>query len=59
MPRHQGQKHSNSQDNMSALDPCNPTTVGPEKCNTAELQNKDFKIAVMSMFKDLKEALNE
>lgn len=44
---------------MSALDPCNPTTVGPEKCNTAELQNKDFKIAVMSMFKDLKEALNE
>jgi hypothetical protein len=41
---------------MSALDPSNPTPVGPEKCKTAESQNKDFKIAIMSMFKDLKEA---
>lgn len=30
------------------------TTVGPEKCNIAEAQEKDLKITIMNMFKDLK-----
>ena len=29
--------------------------IGPKKSNLAEAQDKDFKIAIMSMFKSLKE----
>jgi hypothetical protein len=32
---------------MTPLKPNNSTTVGPEKCNRAEAQDKDFKIALM------------
>lgn len=39
----------NSQENLSPSEPSNPTTVGPE----------DFKIAIMNVFKDLKEDMNE
>jgi hypothetical protein len=37
----------------------NPTRVGPDKCSVAEVQNKDFKIAIMNMFKNLKEKINK
>lgn len=29
--------------------------IGPKKSNLGEAQDKDFKIAIMSMFKSLKE----
>lgn len=46
-------KHSmNSQDSK-------PSPVGPEKCNTVKTQVKDFRIAVMNMFKDIREAMNK
>ena len=32
---------------MSPLEINNPTTVDPEKCNTAEAQDKGFKTALM------------
>jgi hypothetical protein len=35
-----------SQENMSSLESSNPTIVGPEKCNVAEAQDKDLKIAL-------------
>lgn len=37
-------KIDNSQDNMSPLDTLNLTTSGPEICNRAEAQIKDFII---------------
>lgn len=37
----------NSQDNMPPTGTRDPITVGPEKCNTAETQDTDFKIAVI------------
>jgi hypothetical protein len=53
MPRHpQKNRVNNSQDNMSPSEPSNPTTVGPEKYNTAETQNKDFKIAFNEYVRD-------
>lgn len=36
-----------------------PSPVGPEKCNTVKTQVKDFRIAVMNMFKDIREAMNK
>jgi hypothetical protein len=58
MPQRQHKHtHNNSQDNMSPPDPSNHTAVDPEKLNTAEAQNKDFKIAAVDMLKDLKEIL--
>lgn len=39
---------------MSLLDPNNPTTMGPEKWNTAEAQENDYKMAIMNLFKDFK-----
>lgn len=33
--------------------------MGPDKCNIAEAYDKDFKIATMSMFKDLKEDMDK
>ena len=44
MPRCQHKNTiNNSQDNMSPLEPSNPTTAGPEYSNIAEAQDKDFK----------------
>jgi hypothetical protein len=40
-------------------EPSNPTTAGPEKCNIAEAEDKDFPRAVMNMFKDLREDMNK
>ena len=34
---------------MPPLEVSNSATVGPEKCNIAEAQDKDFKIAIMNM----------
>lgn len=36
----------------------NHTVTGPEKSNLAEAQDKDFKVSIMNMFKDLKEDTN-
>lgn len=44
---------------MSPLETSNPTTVGPEKCNTVVAQEKDFKIAIMHMLKDINEDMNK
>ena len=35
-------KDVNIQDNMPLVEPTNPPTVGPKKCNIAETQYKDF-----------------
>lgn len=51
--------HINIQDNMPPLEPSNPTTVSPEKCNVAETQDKDFKIVIMNMYKEHKENVSK
>ena len=37
---------NNIQANMSPLKASNPTMVGSKKCNTAEAQDTDYKIAL-------------
>lgn len=37
----------------------NPATAGPEKYRVAEAQDKDFKIAIINVHKDLKEEMNK
>lgn len=44
---------------MPLPEPNSSTTVGPEKCNVAESQYKDFKLTILNMFKDLKESMSE
>jgi len=48
-----------SQDNMSPLEPSNPTTVIPEKGNILEAQDKDLTIVFINMIKILREEMNE
>lgn len=56
MPKYQhNNKINNNQDTVSPLEPSDPNIVAPEKCNIAETHDKDFKISIMNMFKDLKE----
>lgn len=56
--RHQHKNTSkNSQENISPPEPNNPTTVGPEKCNIAKAQDKDFKILVIK--EDMNKCHNE
>lgn len=43
---------------MSLLDPNNPTTMGPEKWNTAEAQENVLKIVFMNMLEVHKEEMN-
>jgi hypothetical protein len=43
---------------MSPIKPRNPNRAGPEYCNTAEVQEKDLKIALMNMIEVLKEETN-
>lgn len=60
MPRHQPRTTTfNSQDKVLPPEPNQPTTAGPEKCNIAEAQDKNFIKAVMNMIKDLKEHMNK
>lgn len=42
---------------MFPIEPHPLSIIGPEKYETAK-QDKNFKIAIMSMFKDLKEDMN-
>lgn len=35
------------------------TIVNPKKCNIIEVQDTDFEIAIMNMFKNLKEDTNK
>ena len=44
---------------MSSLEPSNPTTVHPEKCNIAEMQDEDFKIAIMNRSTDHKKNMDK
>lgn len=44
----------NSQDNMPSPEASNPIATCPEKSNLAETQDKDFKIRIVNIFKDLK-----
>lgn len=58
MPNHQRRNTINSsQDNLSPLEPSNPITVGPKKCNTAKAQDENFKIVIYEY--DLKENMNK
>ena len=57
MPKHQLQNRiNNSQGKISALESINPTT---EKCSIAEAQDKDSKVAIMNMYKDIKEDMSK
>lgn len=59
MPRCQGKDTiTNGQVNMSLMEPSNPTALGPEKYNVAEAQDKDLKLALMNMVKDLKSQIS-
>lgn len=48
-----------SQDNMPPLEANSPIEIGLEKDNSAETQDKDFKTAIMNMFKDFKGDINK
>lgn len=54
MSRHQHKTQTLIAKTMHPAEPTNPTRVGPRKFNIAESQDKDFKIAIMNVFKDLK-----
>lgn len=43
---------------MHPLGTSNSITVGPEKCNLTEAQDKNFNIAIVNMFWDLKSDKN-
>lgn len=47
------------QDSGPPPEAINPTAMLPEKRNLDETQNMDFKIAIMTMFKDLKDHMNK
>lgn len=58
MPGHQDKNTINdNQDNMSLPEPNNTMTIGPEKDNTAKSKDKNSKITITNMFKDLKRLL--
>lgn len=44
---------------MPLLETNNPITVSPKKCYKAKAQDKDFKVAIVNIFKDLKEDINK
>ena len=44
---------------MSAQEPSNLTTVGPENCNTAEAQDKDLKVDITNMIEVPEEDVNK
>lgn len=44
---------------MSPLEQSNPSTLDPEKYNIAEIQDKDFKIAIKNMLEILKDSINK
>lgn len=50
---------SNREDNMSSLEPRNPTKVDPEYYNTADVHDNDLKIAFMNMPEILKEKMKK
>lgn len=47
-----------SQNSLSPPQPSHPTTIGPEKCNIEEAQDKNFNIACMDMLEIPKEGMN-
>ena len=59
MPRHQCKNTINNRHYVSTGAQQPHTTVGPERCNAAEIQDKDFKAAIINMLNDLKEDMNK
>lgn len=55
MPRCQ---YKNSQENISQLEPNNPTTASTEYSNIAEAQKRDHESVCTKMIKSLKEEIN-
>lgn len=49
----------NIQDNVSPPEASDPLRVDSEKCHRVEAKDKELKIAIMSMFKALKEDMNK
>jgi hypothetical protein len=49
----------NSQENVPALEASNPIARGSGKCNISEAQDKNFKISIINIFKDIKERMNK
>lgn len=49
----------NGRDNITPLEPRNPIMIGTEKSNVTETQDREIKIVVMNMFKDLKWDMNQ
>lgn len=49
----------NSRDNITPLKHRNVIMTGTEKSNFTETQDREVKIAVMNMFKDLKGDMNQ
>lgn len=44
---------------MNLPEAANTTVIDAEKSNLTEAQDKDFQIAIMCLFKDLKEDVNK
>lgn len=51
--------HKNSQDNIPPPEGSNPIVIGPEKFNSVESSDNNFKIAIMNTFKDPKGDMNK
>lgn len=44
---------------MPPVEASSPISIDPEKSNLAGTHDKSFKIAIVNMFKDLKEDMNK
>lgn len=55
MKNHNDSNHGN----LSPSQGSKPTVTGTQKTNLAETYHKDLKIAIMKMFKHIKEEWNE
>lgn len=53
------EKHKHQQDGLAPPEASNSTAAGPEECDVAEAQDKDFTTAIMHTFKDLRKSTNE
>lgn len=49
----------NGQDSVPPLKAGKAILISPKKCSLAEAQDRDFKIAIMTMFEDIKEDMNQ
>lgn len=49
----------NKQDNIPPPETSNPIAINAEQSNSAEVQDKNFQIAIMNLFEDLKEDMSK